>query len=400
VSFDADLVIVGAGPTGLALGCALADAGVSVAVVEKQDEVALENAADDGREIALTHRSRTLLERLGIWQRLPAAVVSPLREVRVVDGSSPLVLHLPPPPAGGQPLGWLVPNHEIRRAALAALRERPAATLHAGCTVRGLHRDGTGVTLHCADGHDHRTALVVAADSRFSALRRIAGIGCAIHDYGRSVVVGRVAHERSHDDVAWECFRYGNTLALLPLAGQQCSAVVTMSGDRAGEWRALSDDAFAERIETQSEGRLGAMRAVGARHHHPLVGVYARRFVGERFALAGDAAVGMHPVTAHGYNFGLYGVEVLAREIGRALAAGEGVASPRALQAYEHTHRRATLPMWLATNAIVSLFTDERTGAKIARRAVIAAAERLPAVSGLLKAAVARQLMARPAPKP
>lgn len=39
----------------------------------------------------------------------------------------------------------------------------------------------------------------------------------------------------------------------------------------------------------------------------------ARRFAAPGFAPVDCAAVGMHPVTAHGDNQGLYGVELLAR---------------------------------------------------------------------------------------
>ena len=104
--------------------------------------------------------------------------------------------------------------------------------------------------------------------------------------------------------------------------------------------------------QAQSLGRLGAMRALGTRHHYPLVGVYAHRFAAPRFALIGDAAVGMHPVTAHGWNFGLYGVEVLARELKAARAAGRDIGALTALQAYERVHRLATLPIYLGTNAV------------------------------------------------
>ncbi len=177
------------------------------------------------------------------------------------------------------------------------------------------------------------------------------------------------------------------------------SAVVTLPGHLAAEWMALCDADFAARIEAQSGGRLGAMHCVGARHHYPLVGVYAHHFVAPRFALIGDAAVGMHPVTAHGYNFGLYGVQVqvLARELKAVLAAGRDIGALPALQAYEREHRRTTLPVYLGTNAVVSLFTDDRTPARWARRAVLAVAEKLPPFSGLIKAAITRQLMGRPA---
>jgi len=122
------------------------------------------------------------------------------------------------------------------------------------------------------------------------------------------------------------------------------------------------------------------------------VGVYAHRFVAQRLALIGDAAVGMHPVTAHGYNFGLYGVQVLAQALQRAQAARQDIGQLSVLQPYETEHRRTTLPVYLGTNAVVSLFTDARAPAKWARRAVLAVAERAPGLSTLIKTAITRQL--------
>jgi len=398
---DADVLIVGAGPAGLALAAALHDAGLVVQLLEQQALAALAEPADDGREIALTHRARQVMQDLGLWQHLPAEAVSPLREARVLDGDAPQALHFGA--SGAEALGWLVPNHLIRRAAFEAVRAWPAVQLHAEARVSGLDLPPPGdtgalATLHLADGRRLRAPLVVAADSRFSATRRLAGIGAAMRDFGRSVVVGAVAHAADHQGIAWECFRYGNTLALLPMHGGRSSAVVTVPGDRAAEWLALSDQDFAARIQAQSGGRLGALQAAGPRHHYPLVGVYAHHFVAPRFALVGDAAVGMHPVTAHGYNFGLYGVQVLARELAAARQGGRDLGALPALQAYEREHRRTTLPVYLGTNAVVSLFTDDRAPARLARRAVLTVAEKAPAISGLIKAAITRQLTGRPAP--
>lgn len=396
---DADVLVVGAGPAGLALGIALADAGLQVTLLEQQGAAALADPPEDGREIALTHRARRIMTELGLWDRLSADAVSPLNEARVVDGSSPLVLHFGEQRAGADgPLGWLVPNHLIRQAAWQAAATRSGVRVCCDARVTAIERDAHAARVTLADGRRLSARLLVAADSRFSAIRRLAGIGAAMHDFGRSVVVGRIAHEQDHGGVAWEAFRYGNTLALLPLNGRISSAVVTLPADRAAEWLALPDAEFAARIEAQCEGRLGGVRAAGPRHHYPLVGVYAQRFVAPRFALIGDAAVGMHPVTAHGWNFGLYGVQVLARELAAVRRRGGDIGELPALLAYEREHRRTTLPVWLGTNAIVSLFTDERRLPKLARRAVLTVAERAPGLNRLLKAAIERQLTGAAAP--
>ena len=397
-----DVTIVGAGPAGLALACALADAGLDVTLLEQQRLAAIEAPADDGREIAITHRARAVMERLGLWRALPHDAVAPLREACVLDGDRTRALRFAAAAPAGGPLGWLIPNHHIRAAALAATRTRPAIQLRCDARVAGLELGAQHARVTLADGEAVDAALVVAADSRFSQTRRLAGIGASMRDFGRSVVVACMAHDKPHDAIAWECFRYGNTLALLPMRGDRTSAVITASSDDAARWLAMDEDEFAARVTEQAGGRLGRMRLAGRRHHYPLVGAYAHRFVARRFALVGDAAVGMHPVTAHGWNFGLYGVEVLARELAGGLARGRDAGAPDALAAYERAHRRATWPIYMGTNALVALFTDDRAPARIARQAVLDAATRLPALHQLVQSLVVRQLVGdaerRPAP--
>ena len=67
-----DVLIVGAGPAGLSLSISMAQAGFAVTVVEQQGAQQLAAPAPDGREIALTHPSVALLQRLGSWQELDA----------------------------------------------------------------------------------------------------------------------------------------------------------------------------------------------------------------------------------------------------------------------------------------------------------------------------------------
>jgi 2-polyprenyl-6-methoxyphenol hydroxylase-like FAD-dependent oxidoreductase len=131
------------------------------------------------------------------------------------------------------------------------------------------------------------------------------------------------------------------------------------------------------------------MRLVGTRHAYPLVTTYAMRFVGTRFALVGDAAVGMHPVTAHGFNFGLAGAARLAKEVRAALARGRDIADPGGLLRYEQAHRIATAPLYAATNTIASLYTDDRAPARLLRGAVL----RLGSALAPVRRMVTAQLM-------
>jgi ubiquinone biosynthesis UbiH/UbiF/VisC/COQ6 family hydroxylase len=383
-----DVLIVGAGPAGLALATALAKADLQCTVLEQSPLATLADPAEDGRDIALTHRARCVLESLGLWQRLPADEIAPLRRAEVRDGRSSVVLPFDGQRQGHEALGWLVPNHRIRAAAHGAAVASPLVRLIGEARVSELQSSDDAATLRLVDGRTFSAPLVVAADSRYSAMRHLAGIGANRLDFGRTAMVCRLLHDGEHGGVAHERFLYGHTLALLPMAGRQCSAVLTLRSDEVGRWTALDDGAFAARIQSAFGDALGRLHSAGPRHTYPLVSTYAHRFRARRVALIGDAAVGMHPVTAHGYNFGLYGVEVLARELAAARRRGEDAGSPRALQAYEQEHRRTTLPIYLGTNAVVRLFTDDRAPARLLRSAVVQVARRLPP----LQALVTRQL--------
>ena len=307
-----DVIIIGAGPTGLSLAKALCDLDLRVALVERQSRAAIAEPAFDGREIALTHASMRLLRDLGIWQHLPEDAGSPLRAARVMDGDCLHDMRIEAGLAGKDRLGMLVPNYRIREAAWKAVSHLPGLDLFDSARIHAVHAtdDHAGVTL--ADGSRLEAPLLIAADSRFSETRRAMGIGADQHDFGKSMLVCRMRHEQPHQGVAWEWFGKGQTLALLPLQEHAASIVVTLPDAAARRLAALDVDAFARETERRYGHRLGPMTLESSRHVYPLVSVYARRFVGRRFALAGDAAVGMHPVTAHGFNLGLASVERLA----------------------------------------------------------------------------------------
>lgn len=386
---DTDVAIIGAGPAGLALACALSGSGRAVTLFERAPEAAIADPAFDGREIALTHRSQAILRDLGAWARIPAGETAPLREARVLNGASPLALRFASG-EGSEPLGRLVPNHLIRRALFEAMAEAGEARLVAGRAVAGLSLEAEGARLVLDDGTQVRARLVVAADSRFSETRRRAGIGAQMLDFGRTMIVARLAHERPHGGVATEWFAHGQTIAMLPLPGEVSSVVLTLPPATAERLMAMTPEEFGAEVTRRYEGRLGAMQAVGTRHAYPLVATYAHRFAGRRFALLGDAAVGMHPVTAHGFNFGLLGAEMLGGAIRGAADPGEAALLSR----YGAALRRATLPLFLATNAVARLYSDDRAPARLARAALIGAG----AVLAPVRRAIVARLMDAPGP--
>ena len=373
-----DVVVVGAGPAGLCFARSLAGSGLSVAVVEKQPLQAIQEPAFDGREIALTHASRGILEQLGLWERFDAAEVSELRDAKVSDGDSAHALRISSADGRSDRLGWLVPNHVIRRTVYEAVARQDGLELVTGCGVQSVAERGTGIEATLEDGRVLRARLLVAADSRFSQVRRMLGIGATMRDHGKRMMVCRFEHTLPHHHVAWEWFDYGHTLALLPLNGNLSSAVLTLGPGEMDRAEAMDDAALAADLQRRMRGERGEVTMTGTRHVYPLVSVYAERFVARRAALVGDAAVGMHPVTAHGFNLGLQGQARLAEVVLQAHRDGADIGSDAVLARYQRRHNAAALPIYAGTRTVVELYNNQRPLARVLRRATLRVANRLP----------------------
>ena len=387
---DFDLIIIGAGPAGLSLARALRGSGLRIGLIEQHTRDALQQPAFDGREIALTQHSSELLRQLGIWPLLGDAHIAPLRDALVLDGGAgpgQQRMRISHQLSQKSELGFLVANHHIRRAAFeAALAPEDASgqppELRCGEQVTQIHTDASGAHLTLASGQRLSAQLVVAADSRHSSTRRAMGIPADMHDYGRTMLVCNMTHDQPHFETAWEWFDHGQTLALLPMNPDpvsglpRSSVVLTLPSQELQPLMDLPEDAFNAAMAQRFGHQLGAMRLSSTRHAYPLVGVWARRLVAQRFAVVGDAAVGMHPVTAHGFNLGLRSIDSLSKALIQVHQKGQDIASPVLLQRYQRQHQSDSRSLYMATHALATLYTREETPARLLRQAMVGLGER------------------------
>lgn len=396
---DFHLIIVGAGPAGLCLARALRESGLRICLLEQQSLDALQHPAFDGREIALTQHSAALLRSLGLWPLIGDTNIAPLKDALVIDGgvgtrqSRMTISHSL---SHQTELGFLVANHHIRRAAFeAAMADGPGRPeLRCGEQVTRIQTDAREARLTLASGDTLSAPLVVAADSRHSSTRRAMGIAADLHDHGRTMLVCNMTHALPHHETAWEWFDHGQTLALLPmnpcpLTGlPRSSVVLTLPSQALQPLMDLPEDAFNREMTQRFGGQLGPMALASTRHAYPLVGVWPRRLVAQRFAVVGDAAVGMHPVTAHGFNLGLRSIEALSGALIQAQQRGQDIASPELLARYQRTHQGASRGLYLATHAMATLYTSELAPARVLRQVLVQAGERFTPFKRLVAASL------------
>jgi 2-octaprenyl-6-methoxyphenol hydroxylase len=373
---EIDVCVVGAGPVGASLACLLAARGVSVAIVDRRELPPMEHPDFDGRAYAIAAGSRAdLLEPAGIWANLPLPSC-PIESIRVSDGklgrpASPLSLHFDESEAGAGPFGYMTEARSLRMALNRTLHQAGIDVL-APAEVTPEDVSAGRRTLRSSDGRILRARLVVAAEGRESRLREAAGIAVTRIAYRQSGIVSAIAHEHPHGNEALEHFLPAGPFAQLPMAAtegaENLSAIVWTEGSALAErMMGASDAIFAHEVRRRLGGHLGAVRPIGRRWLYKLSAMHAHRYVGERLALVGDAAHGIHPIAGQGLNLGLRDAIALAGLVADAIRAGGDPGETGLLERYQALRRPDDLTMLAATDLLDRLFSNDNPAMRLAR---------------------------------
>jgi 2-octaprenyl-6-methoxyphenol hydroxylase len=377
-SLKCDVLIVGGGLAGLSLAIALGQAGLGVAVIDREDPARALAAGFDGRVSAIADASVRMLEAIGLWRHVVEA--QPILDIRVSDGDSPFFVHYDHHAVGNRPFGQMVENRAIRQAQQARLAELPNVTLFAPAQATAIDRGPYRVGARLADGTAIEAPLCVAADGKASPLRQQAGIGTVGWDYGQDGIVCTVEHERPHGGVAQERFLQPGPFAILPMTGNRSSLVWTEPREVAGALLRLEQGRFDAELARRFGDHFGVVRSVGPRWSYPLTLQLADRYAAERLVLVGDAAHGIHPIAGQGLNLGLRDVAALAEILVDTLRLGLDLGGGEVASRYERWRRFDTIALAAITDGLNRLFLTEIAPVRLVRDLGLGAVNALPAL--------------------
>jgi ubiquinone biosynthesis UbiH/UbiF/VisC/COQ6 family hydroxylase len=362
-----DIAIIGSGPNGDALACALADTNLKIVIIDKQPLKTLENPKIDGRDIALTHRSINVLKEIGFWDLIPNNLISKINKAKIFDGDSAYSLNFENKNINKDNLGCLIPNFLIKKTLKKLLKKRKNI-FSIESEIIDFYNEGDFNSILLSNKKKIKVSLIIGADTRFSYSRSKMGISSFVKDFKKNMIVCRMKIENNHNNTAYEFFKYNKTLALLPYVNNEASIIITDTKKNTEKLLKLKKKDFNFEIENNFNSIFGKMHLIGKRYSYPMITVYSKKFTSNRFALIGDAAVGMHPVTAHGFNLGLQGITILSKEIKSALKNNIDIGSNFVLNKYQYKMHLAAIPLYFGTNTIVQLYTNTSRPAKIARK--------------------------------
>ncbi|GIT92670.1 2-octaprenyl-6-methoxyphenyl hydroxylase [Jannaschia pagri] len=379
---DADTLIVGGGLNGPLAALALAKTGLRSIVLDARPRQTLDAADFDGRSYAVALGSVRMLQALDLWSDLDATA-QPITGIRASDGragegASPLHLAFDAAEIGESFMGQMVEDRHLRPHLLSACDRAPEIDVRFGCTVTDQTVEGGLAVVTLDDGTSLRAPLLLGCDGRASGVGRRAGIGRVGTDYRQTALVCAVEHDQPHGGVAHQFFMPPGPLAILPLRGNRSSIVWTEDAATARELNALSDAAYLDVLRPRFGSFLGDFRLVGARYTYPLSLTLAQTFIGDRMALVGDAAHGIHPIAGQGLNLGFKDIAALSHVVAEGKRRGEDFGAADVLARYQRWRRFDTTAMGLATDAVNRLFSNDNPILRLGRDLGMGAISAMP----------------------
>jgi 2-octaprenyl-6-methoxyphenol hydroxylase len=379
-----DVVISGGSFAGLALARALAQAlgpELRIAVIDKSAFVD-QAPVPDSRASALSAASRHLLEALDVWGDV-AIDAQPVRRIEITDsgldaGVRPVLLTYDNLTAAGSPASYIVPNTKLQAALRAAVARTQSITMIAPSEARGFSAGEFEASVNLVDGTSVAGSLLVAAEGRQSRLREAAGIKVVGWDYPQIGIVTTVRHERPHNGCAVQHFLPAGPFAILPLTGTRSCITWTEEAEEARRILALDDVEFLAEVERRFGGKLGDVALAGPRMPWPLKMHLARRYVGPRFALIGDAAHGVHPLAGQGLNLAFRDVAALTEVVADAVRLGFDPGDAQALARYQRWRRFDSTVSTAAFDGLNRLFANDSALVRAGRDVGLGVVDRLP----------------------
>ncbi|MGW1729047.1 FAD-dependent monooxygenase [Streptomyces sp. NPDC002306] len=374
---DTTVVVAGAGPTGLALACALRASGVPVRVVDKA-----KGPSVTSRALGLQPRGLEILDRLGALVDLPQRSVHIGQVIAHINGEPMARLRVGQRTKLVTRPGLIISQAEVEAQLRHRLREL-GVEVEWGREVLAADQNSQGLTLGLADGQ-MRADWLVGCDGAHSQVRTAAGISFP----GVAVI---------------ERFLLADVRAELPLSrdavsvwlrGDQIVGVFPLPGDNV--WRLMAP-ASADITEGLASDRLLAV-LTGLLEDHariPAVMVHEalwtstfrihRRLASSyrrgRILLAGDAAHIHSPLGGQGMNTGLGDAENLAWKLALVATGRSGTAL---LDTYQAERRPIAQEVLHSTSTMTRMVVGETRLARAVRDRIFVPLMNRPTVQRLI----------------
>ena len=370
-------LIVGGGHSGLLLALALHRFGIEPILLDGDPVDHVMNAPFDGRALALMQGSKRVFDGLDLWPDF-APIATPIWSVQVQDTGTGGMIAYDAREVGDDAFGYGLETRLLRKRLLELVQARSEIHYIAEARLVDLQRREGGITARLDDGRAIETQLVVGADGRRSSVRSLAGIRTQRIDYDQIAITLAFRHARPHEHRVREYMSKAGPFALLPIGDGLSSATWIERPDVAKRLLSTDPADLLQALRDRQQNDLDPLDILGEPKGFPLSAETANRYAAPRIALVGDAAHGLHPIHAQGWNLGVRDIAALGEVLVEARRAGLDLGAGEVLQRYARWRDGDARMILGLTDGLNRLFSTDFLPAKLLRHTSLSVLDNLP----------------------
>lgn len=402
-----DCVVVGGGMVGAASALALAQLGLTVALVELYEPKKFEKEQPfDLRVSAISLASQYLLEQLGAWSQVMQWRVCPYKRLGVWEQEYAYT-EFNANDIKQDHLGHIVENRLLQLSLWQQikLQSKLQKNIEIFCPEKliSLSQNADSATL-VLENTTLSAKLVIAADGANSQVRQLVDIGITSWDYQQSAMLINVKTQQPQQDITWQKYLPTGPVAFLPLTrvpllksptsvgssskqieqGGYASLVWYHQRDEIKRLSVLSNQQLQQEILAVFPKRLGQIEVID-KGAFPLTRRHANTYQKNRVLLLGDAAHTINPMAGQGVNLGFKDVKALQSVISSAIANGECWHENSVLKRYEMMRRKDNLLMQSTMDVLYHTFSHPSPLIKTLRNVSLFAVSKVPVLNSVVK---------------
>tara|TARA_B100000989_G_scaffold284233_1_gene250859 strand:- start:4114 stop:5292 length:1179 start_codon:yes stop_codon:yes gene_type:complete len=349
-----DIIILGAGLTGLILSLSLAKLGIRVCIIDKNDP---NKTLADERTTAISKGSSNFLDDLKIWSEIKSKAQK-IKKIFVSEGVSNNGISFDCKSVNSEAMGYIIENKILKKKLLSAIEKNSLITFIKMTEIKKIERTNSNLNIFKLISRDKvfQCNLLIGADGRYSKIRSENAFKYLYQDYRQIAYVFSIKHKEPHGSLALERFFPSGPLAILPMKKgrqNQSSVVWTLENNLSD----ISEENLKNLFEKKYSNYFGKLISMSTPVKYKLNLFSCYQDYKNGIILVGDASQAIHPIAGQGFNLGLRDVKILSEILAESKALGFKSSCELVHQKYSRKRKLDKFLLISSTHLLNKLFS-------------------------------------------